>query len=225
MSLDVKEALAKGRTVYVPNGDGTVTFTKPDGESWTVGNPAEEAEEATVYQSAAAAELAEIRRRRGSLIEPFECGGKTWYLLRMNGAQIRQVGILMSRAGDGTLMLTSDDQLVALMCAALQVGVVQGSGNPEPYWNPEPMLMEDMYGRPCTTTLCEQYVMEPETDDTTALLFDRLTDMNPRIWPGKPLAKKKGAEILGLNSTPTASSNGSESAETAPDSSPTGSES
>jgi len=195
---DLTQGVA-GRVTFRKRDDGTMDFILPDGGVTTIPDPGVTVAQERRDESSAAAELASLRKRRGNLIEAFEDDGKTWWLLRMNGHQVRQVGILMSRLGDGSLLLTDDDQMVALMMATMQVGVVQGERDPAPYWNPVSYLMEDAYGRLVDTTECEQFVIEPETDNITSLLFDRLTDINPQIWPGKQIAKKKGEAMLNLS--------------------------
>lgn len=187
-----------GHVSFQVNEDGTTTLTRENGETFTIDNPAVIAQEAKIAASSGAALLAEIRKRRGSLIVPFEYGGRTWHLLKMDYGTINLVAASTVRQGDGTLSLDNTDVFEALVRAVLQNGVVSGPTDPQPYFNPVPYLQDDGFGNTIEVTELEVAMKEPELIETIATLFDKLTDLNPLVWPAKKKVLERGAKLLGV---------------------------
>jgi hypothetical protein len=179
------------RITYVPNPDGTVTFTMPNGESWVGPNPGARKVESRREESSGAAKLAALRARRGSLIEEFECEGEKFYLLTMDYETEQMVGSLTLRKG-GRLKVDTPEAFRSFVAAVLQCGLVTGPKDRTPLFNPVPYLMDDADGNPIETTELEQWMAEPAVKRTVAILFDRLTDLNDDLWP-----KKKDVMALG----------------------------
>jgi len=148
-----------------------------------------------VAQSAAAAMLAEIRARRGSLIETVKIDGVSWHLLRMDFATVNEVAARTMREGGG-LRLDDADVYRSFVAAVLQSGVVKGLRDRAPFFNPTAYEMDDADGNPMNTTEIEQFMLEPEAQTMIAELFDRLTDLNTSLWPQKKSVMEAGRKYL-----------------------------
>lgn len=213
-----------GRVAVSQDADGNMTITTPAGEKIAMGKPVEKKQNSEVTASNGRALLAELRARRQSLIVEHEIEGQSWYLLTMNETRINEVAVRTMAMGDGTLNLRNNDVLRALTLATLQVGVVQGPRDPTPFFNAEPYMQDDAFGNLVETTEIEQACEEPEFNVTAAALFDKLTDLNPTIFPQKKMVMEAW-ETLQTNWTSPPSTNGSTESIDAPDSPPLESES
>lgn len=138
-----------------------------------------------VAQSSGAAFLAQLRSRRGSLIEPHVIDGVTWYLQKMDSSTMNLVIFGTRKAGDGTLRLDDPDVFNTFMQSTIQFGVVKGAKDPELFFNPHRYLMDDAFGNPIESTELAENMREPEFAEMAANLFDKLTDINPGLWPQK----------------------------------------
>ncbi|HEX8834973.1 MAG TPA: hypothetical protein VF719_12270 [Abditibacteriaceae bacterium] len=149
-----------------------------------------------VNTSTAAALLADLRSRRSNLIEAHEIEGQTWFLLSMDYGTTNEVAARTTRDGDGTLRLDIPDVFRSFVAATLQCGVVKGMRDPSPFFNPKKYWMENAYGSWVETTELDELMKEPGASNLVATLFDKLTDMNPKLWPQKKTAMEQASRML-----------------------------
>jgi hypothetical protein len=131
---------------------------------------AEDKRQAIAEQDAAEARLERARAQRGALIQPLIINGETWWIKLLDFTELSLAAILINRDKSGRVLMLNRKVLRSVIVAALHCGVAKSETNPEPYFSRQ---------------VAEEYAKEPAVKGLVAVLFNKITELNPELIPKK----------------------------------------